>query len=152
MKTCKEIRLANNLEITEKLRNIQLEEVPKEDTHLPSFIRMLKEKVVEEDYSEMDIITFEKQMNKGIISEKKMTEYHDYLITSMNLTNPSDSNSNERDDEQAFPNVHPCTNGHLKNDHSHVVRGEDEQSTYCNICNFCERHRHNKGIYFHKYI
>ena len=37
-----------------------------------------------------------RQMNEGIKAEKQMTKYHDYLITSVNLLNPCDSNKNER--------------------------------------------------------
>lgn len=124
----------------------QFEDVPKDDVHLPTFIRTLKEKVMDEDYTEMEINTLNNEMEKGIIAERKRTEYHDYLITSMNLSAPQDSNNNERENEQEYPKVHPCSIGHLKNDKTHAIGGENEYTTYCTICNFCERHRHNKGM------
>ena len=34
LKTCREIRQVNNLEITPHLQNIQFEDVPKDDSHL----------------------------------------------------------------------------------------------------------------------
>ena len=145
LKTCREIRQVNNLEITPHLQNIQFEDVPKDDSHLKSFMRTLKEKVIEEDFNLMEVIALENQMNKGIESERKMIEYHDFLITSMNLSNPPDANADERDIDEEFPNIHPCSNGHLKNDKTHNIGGENENITYSNICNFCERHRHNKG-------
>ena len=145
LKTCRDIREVNNLEITQHLQDIQFEDVPKDDSHLKTFMKIMKDKFLEEDLSLLEVIALEDQMKKGIDSEKKMIEYHDFLNTSMNLSNPPDANANERDKEEEFPIIHPCSNGHLKSDNTHNVGGHNENITYYNICNFCERHRHNKG-------
>ena len=145
LKTCRDIRLSANLIITEKLQNMIIEDIPKEDYYLPDFIKILKEQVLQKDFDLMEVNALEQQMINGNVSEKKMTVYHDYMITAMNLSNPPDASANERDTEENFPEVHPCSNGHHKHNGTHDVGGESENLTYISLCNFCERHRHNKG-------
>lgn len=94
---------------------------------MPSFIRTVKGKILEDDYRKIDIETLEKQINKGIKSEIQMTKYHDYLIALVNLSNPSASNKNERGNDEEFQNIHPCTNGCLKVDLTHAVGGKISQ-------------------------
>ena len=145
LKLCRDIRQSSNLIITEKLQNMIIEDIPKEDSYLPDFVSILKEQVLQKDFDVMEVNALEQQMIDGNESEKKMIVYHDYLITAMNLSNPPDASSNERDSEENFPEMHPCSNGHRKHDGTHDVGGESEDLTYISLCNFCERHRHNKG-------
>jgi hypothetical protein len=55
-------------------------------------------------------------MTKGNNGENLICVYIDYLLTSMNPSNPSDATESVRDKEFIRPDIHPCSTCHTSLD------------------------------------
>jgi len=88
-------------------------------------------------------------IQKGTDAESRLRVFHDYLITSQNMSSPlirpNDLNSEERSEYVSEPAPHPCSSCH---DHFPTGGPHTDQAVhdtvYCKLCNATLRHRHNK--------
>ena len=140
------------LEIKTKLRDIIpiiLSEIiftlpPIEDEHLPYTIRELRSKFHDPNFylTSLEKVAMIDSMTKGNNGEKQICVYRDYLLSSMNPSNPSDATKSVRDNEFIRPDIHPCSACHTSLDGRHVVGGEIYDDTYDDMVQSCQRHTH----------
>jgi hypothetical protein len=142
-----EILNETGTEIPSILSDIQFQEVPKDDFHLPLFIERMNEKFRESPLNDRQIQTLIDDMEKGNLAELKICIYRDYLLTTLNPNPPNDATKNVRDelDNNDRPLKHPCSVCHQKSDGTYGLGGNDVNVTYSGILEWCERHRHSLG-------
>ena len=78
---------------------------------------------------------------KGVVAEKKICRYRDYLLTTNHPDPPVDHARNERDPSTKFvqheSNCHPCSTISEEN----IFADDDtRKSSYSNLCSFANRH------------
>ena len=78
---------------------------------------------------------------KGVIAEKKICRYRDYMLTTNHPDPPVDHARNERDPSTKFvqheSNCHPCSTISEEN----ILEDDDtRESSYSNLCSFANRH------------
>ena len=143
-----EMYIEIKMQLSEPIPNLLSELVfvppPQDDEHLPYTLRQLSLKFNDRLF-EFSIIQIEALINtmiKGNDSELCICVYRDYLLSSMNPINASDSTKPERDDDFIRPEIHPCSTCHTTVSGTHVVGGDDFDLTYSNMLQSCQRHKH----------
>ena len=136
-----------NLNIPSALSEIEFQEMPKADIHLPLFITRMNEKFGEEILNDTEIHSLIDDMNNGNLAEKKICVYRDYLLTAINPNPPNDANLDVRDevDNNARPLIHPCSICHQTADGTYGLGGNDINKIYGDMITWCQRHRHSQG-------
>ena len=81
-----------------------------------------------------DIDLFTSKIVEGVNAQRRLLNYHDFLLTTFHPSPPSDAASDVRDKatrfEQTDTNVHPCSAGPEDFCDAH----------YANLINACQRH------------
>ena len=117
---------------------------PNDDEHLPYTLKQLTLKFNDRlfQFTVVEIEALIDTMNRGHNSELCICVYRDYLLTSMNPVNASDSMKSVRDNDYIVPEIHPCSICHTTITGTHIVGGDDFDITYSNMLQSCQRHKH----------
>ena len=139
-----EIKIKLREHIPPVLNDLNFIPPPTDDEHLPYTLKQLSLKFNNRlfEFTVLEIEALINTMNKGNDSELCICVYRDYLLTSMNPINASDSLKTERDDDFVRPDTHPCSICHTTINGAHVVGGDDFDVTYSNMLQSCQRHKH----------
>lgn len=114
------------------LSDIQFQDMPSDDFHLPLFIERMNEKFRENPLNEQQIQILINDMENGNLAERKICVYRDYLLTTLNPNPPNDATSNVREelDNSNRPIKHPCSVCHKRTDGTYGLGGTNMNETY----------------------
>ena len=149
----KDIKMKLREIIPHIIRDIVFIDAPLDDDHLPETVTLLNMKFNDPlfQFTLLEIETLIETMNKGNESENQICVYRDYLLTSMNPSIPTDADKADRDENFIRPDIHPCSTCHLSNDGSHVLGGTNFNSTYNDMLQSCQRHKHTPNYCINKF-